>query len=282
MASSSRVLHFHAMAIRIINLSQVNLRLKRSAVHFGEVVYSPGGRCGPRRQKDYQLFILNAGELDLHLDGNIIRMQAGQSRLLLPRHREDFYFSRSTSTLHAWCSIKPEAVPPGLRRVLASARLECRWTLRLQRLFDMSRGTGSMAAGPLETECSLYQALHLLAEFARQAALESMPIGEHWLLKLHQFISDEYWRPLQLADLARASGISKQHLLRLCRLRELPSPLEQLYRQRLERAADLLTNTGLSIKEISEQCGFQNAFHFSRKFRQQNEVSPRDYRARKG
>jgi AraC family transcriptional regulator of arabinose operon len=267
---------------RIINLSQVNLRLEHSPVHFGEVVYSPGGRCGPRRQRDYQLLILYSGELELHLDQDIIRMESGQSRLLHPRHREDFHFSRYRSTRHAWCSIKPEAVPAGLRRVLARAQAQSRWTPRLQRLFDMSRELRPMAACPLETERCLYQALHLLAEFARQAALENIPVAEQWLLKLDQFISDEYFRPLQLRDLARASGVSKQHLLRLCRLRQLPSPLEQLYRRRLENAADLLINTGLSIKEISEQCGFQSPFHFSRKFRQQNEVSPSDYRARKG
>ena len=269
------------MPDRIKNLSQVNLSLERSAVHFGDVVYSPGGRCGPRRQQDYQLLSLHSGELELHLDGEIIRMEAGQSRLLHPRHQEDFYFSRSTCTRHAWCSVKPEAVPAGLRRILAKTRPQCRWTPRLQQLFDLSRGVQPMAASPLEAERCLYQALHLLAEFAQQAAVENTAVAEQWLLKLHHFISEGYSRSLRLTDLARAAGISKQHLLRLCRLRQLPSPLGLLYRRRLEKAAELLVNTGLSIKEISEQCGFQNPFHFSRKFRQQNEVSPRDYRARK-
>ena len=270
------------MPSRIINLSQVNLSVERSAVHFGDVAYAPGGRCGPRQQQDYQLLILHAGELELHLDGEIIRMEGGQARLLHPRHREDFYFSRSRRTRHAWCSVKPAAVPAGLRLVLGRTRPQCRWTPRLQGLFDLSRGLRPMAASPLETERCLYLALHLLTEFAQQAAVENTAVTERWLLKLHHFVSEEYARPLRLPDLARAAGLSKQHLLRLCRLRQLPSPLALLYRQRLEKAAELLVNTGLSIKEISEQCGFQNPFHFSRKFRQHTEVSPKDYRARKG
>ena len=270
------------MPSRIKNLSQVNLSVERSAVHFGDVVYSPGGRCGPRRQQDYQLLTILSGELELHLDGESIRMEAGQSRLLHPRHREDFYFSRSMRTRHTWCSVKPGAVPAGLRRILARTRPQCRWTPRLQRLFDLSGGPRPIAASPIEAERCLYQALHLLAEFAQEAALENTTVKEQWRLKLHHFISEEYSRSLRLTDLSQAAGISKQHLLRLCRLRQLPSPLALLYRHRLEKAADLLVNTGLSIKEISEQCGFQNPFHFSRKFRQQNGISPKDYRDRKG
>ena len=173
-------------------------------------------------------------------------------------------------------------MPASLRRILAHTRLQCRWTPQLQRLFALGRGLRPPAASPLETARCLYQALHLLAEFAQQATLEDTPVAERWLLKLQHFISEAYARPLRLTDLARAAGISKQHLLRLCRRHALPSPLEQLYGQRLDRATDLLASTGLSIKEISEQCGFQNPFHFSRKFRQQQEVSPKEYRVRKG
>jgi AraC family transcriptional regulator of arabinose operon len=266
------------MAVRIINLSQVNLCLRRSAVHFGEVEYAPGGRCGPRRQQDYQLVILHSGRLELHLDGERIRLEPGHARLLHPRRREDFYFSPTARTRHAWCSIKPTSVPSQLRRILAGTHRQCRWVPPLQQLFELGLRFRESVASPLETERCLLVALHLLAEFTHEAELQSASPVDQRLLKMQQFIACEYSRSLRLSDLARAAGVSRQHLLRLCRERKVSSPLEQLERRRLDRAEDLLVHTGLSIKEISEQCGFQNPFHFSRKFRQRIGRSPRQYR----
>ena len=77
-----------------------------------------------------------------------------------------------------------------------------------------------------------------------------------------------------LADLARAAGLSKQYLRKICRTLGLAAPLAQLYQQRLHRASDLLLHTGLSIKEIADQCGFENPYHFSRKFKQWSSLLP--------
>jgi AraC-like DNA-binding protein len=120
----------------------------------------------------------------------------------------------------------------------------------------------------------------MMAEYAAEAGRQQGSASDQRLERMRAAISSEYVLPLQLGDLARRAGLSPQHLLRLCRERGEPTPLEQLYRVRLENSADLLLHTGLSVKEISERCGFANAFHFSRKFRLWSGLPPRDYRAR--
>ena len=95
---------------------------------------------------------------------------------------------------------------------------------------------------------------------------------------MEQFIRHEYTRPLSLDQIARASGVSRQHLLRLCRLRGKASAMKQLYLRRLEASADLLLHTGLAMSEIAERCGFVNVFHFSRKFKEAYGHSPLAWR----
>jgi transcriptional regulator GlxA family with amidase domain len=49
--------------------------------------------------------------------------------------------------------------------------------------------------------------------------------------------------------------------------------------RRVQRAAELLARTTLSIDEIAERCGFANRYHFSRVFAQRMAAPPGRYRA---
>ena len=50
-------------------------------------------------------------------------------------------------------------------------------------------------------------------------------------------------------------------------------------RRRLERAEELLVGTALPVQAVAEECGFADAFWFSRLFHRERGVSPRAWRA---
>lgn len=270
------------MPDRLKNLSKENLRLRQADVVFGEVEYAPGGGCGPRTQQDYQLVILHEGTLQAEIGGASAFVGAGQAILLHPGRREHLRFAAEERTRHSWCAVRPSAVPPRLRQMLRPIQAPFTWTPHLEKLFATGTERGLFAAPDSEIEASrfLYLALLLMVESLGETRRQQQPGMDRRLEKMQQFIAREYQRPLLLADLARSAGLSKQHLGKICRKSGQPAPLLQLSRQRLTHAADLLLHTGLSIKEISEQCGFQDPFHFSRKFKEWSRLSPRAYRQR--
>ena len=51
-----------------------------------------------------------------------------------------------------------------------------------------------------------------------------------------------------------------------------------LIKLRMERAAELLTTTDLSMKEIGNEVGYHEHSHFCRAFREMYSVTPSDYR----
>lgn len=53
---------------------------------------------------------------------------------------------------------------------------------------------------------------------------------------------------------------------------------EHLCRKRMELACHLLLETRLSVPEIGEQCGYQDAKSFREAFRRMTGQSPREYR----
>ncbi len=80
--------------------------------------------------------------------------------------------------------------------------------------------------------------------------------------------------PLGPVELAAAVGISNRQLERLFAKHLKVSPFKFYLSIRLEKARDLLRQTGLSITEISILCGFTNISHFSRCYRKSFGVPP--------
>lgn len=83
-----------------------------------------------------------------------------------------------------------------------------------------------------------------------------------------------------IGDLASAVELSPCQFTRLFKQQLHVRPIEYLRRQRLERAALLLSTTVLSVKQIRHHVGAQDPSHFARDFREYFGVSPRDYRKR--
>ena len=81
-----------------------------AGVQFGDVVYEPGGTCGPRVQQDFQLVVLIEGEAHAEVDGRELRIAAGQVGLFRPGRREFFQLSERRKTHHTWCAVHPSLV----------------------------------------------------------------------------------------------------------------------------------------------------------------------------
>jgi AraC-like DNA-binding protein len=267
---------------KLKNIRHENLRMRRGSIVIGDILYNPGGACGPRIQHDYQLVIVHTGCLDLLLDGQTIHIGHGHGILLSPGHREHFIFSGEHETHHSWFAIHPKAVPPALKKEFHAFRGPIPFAGRMHTLLELSRRPlfGSLPEAPLEAGFYLGLGLALMCDFASavRSGKKTDTGAEAALAKMEQFIWKEFASHLSLHDIARAVGVSRQHLLKLCRMHNKHTPMVQLYAARLEVATDLLRQTGLPISAVAEKCGFVSIFHFSRKFKQAYGESPAAWR----
>lgn len=81
-----------------------------------------------------------------------------------------------------------------------------------------------------------------------------------------------------LASLAAHAGLSQTHLVRLFRREYQTSPMRFLLEQRMSKARRLLEHADFKIAEIAELVGFSSPEFFSRTFRAEHGMSPREYR----
>lgn len=88
------------------------------------------------------------------------------------------------------------------------------------------------------------------------------------------YIQKHLDRNLPVRELAEAAGVSVSHLNRLFSEYLGISPMRYFRNQRMKWAADLIENTGLSVKEIAFRTGFENPGYFSHRFKDHFGTSP--------
>ena len=101
-------------------------------------------------------------------------------------------------------------------------------------------------------------------------------IADRRLQKALDCIGDCYMKPLSVADLAAAAGISRFHFSRLFRQATGASPYRRLLETRLGAARRMLETSDLPVGEVASRCGFERANYFAAQYAQRFGMRPRD------
>lgn len=91
-------------------------------------------------------------------------------------------------------------------------------------------------------------------------------------------VEKNFSEKLDVQVLARIAGMSRYHFTRQFARAEGSTPWEYLVQVRVRKAALLLGDSKLSIKEISARAGFSNANYMSKVFRRVMGISPGEFR----
>ena len=92
------------------------------------------------------------------------------------------------------------------------------------------------------------------------------------------YLEKHYIESVTLEDIAESASLSISECIRCFKAMVHVTPVNFLRQYRLEKAADLLLHTDLSISEAASYCGFQEMSYFTRCFRNQFGVTPTLYR----
>lgn len=257
----------------------------RFSIH-GMAVYAPGSGFGPRRLVDFEFVWIVQGECEARFDGAHVDAPEGTVLLARPGMRDHYRWDRSRTTVHGYIHFSIERgatrLPP-LRDWPASRQPPPGDVLRpllhhvLACLRERPAGWETIAVG------SLRQALAVFLS----GAVATVGAPTHRLpaaVEATLAYVDRLWtqegrcRQPRLAELAAAAGVSPAHLCRLFSRTMGTAPAEAVRAMRLQRAAQLLAESALSVAEVAQRMGFRSPFHFSRIFAAWQGMAPRAFR----
>ena len=95
-------------------------------------------------------------------------------------------------------------------------------------------------------------------------------------------VESEYASDLSLDDIARRVASSRRQLQRAYSEIGNTTFREHLTRVRMERAAMMLSDRGLTVREVARRVGYRQPAQFAKAFRRHIGVAPSDYRLRAG
>jgi AraC-like DNA-binding protein len=257
-------------------MATMHMLLSVVDVSVGEIVYSPGGRLGPRRQRDVELVLVDAGHADVSIDHEPPRrIAAGFVGLLLPGHIERFAFATAELTRHRW--VQGRANDTGrlveLPRVLSASTV----------LSGLMHAAVTAARDPMPTSAEVTATLACAAVWRYVGEAESRTVGRSDPVErargfIHARLSDP---DVHLRAIAAAAHVTPAHLVRRFRAELGTTPAAYLWEQRVTSGIELLTYTGLPVGEIASRTGFRSVYHFSRRVKRHTGASPTQLRQRR-
>lgn len=99
------------------------------------------------------------------------------------------------------------------------------------------------------------------------------------IAKIKNYVQNHLQEPITREELAQKLGMNADYMAKLFKQKTGELLSNYITRQKLFRAKDLLLNSTLSVSQIAVTVGFHNFSYFSKCFRDETGISPRQYRS---
>lgn len=254
------------------------------------------GHIMPHWHTELEILMIDAGALILTVAEQAFSLHAGEGFLLNTGqlHRIQFLFEEPCKyrslvfdaqilSGNPGSAIDLKYVRPFLTQGAPVILLQQEpWHTEARTLFDDA--FVACAEEPNGYELIIRDVLSRLLLLAQTHTLDvvSKPITTQRETQLKQvllWIDENYSKPFNVQEMAAVINYSVRECQRLFKQLLHLSPQSFLLKRRLIAAMDLLRNPSLSITEIAGLCGFSNHSYFSKQFRLETGISPRQYRS---
>ncbi len=152
---------------------------------------------------------------------------------------------------------------------------------RVRALFDELQRLGLRPTAHTQRLCALLleQILLIAADEALpEEASESAAWDTYQRCRRH--IEEQCLGTASLAQVAEACGVSQAHLCRLFHRFGADSPYQLLVRLKMARAAAMLLERRLLVRDVGQRVGYADPYHFSKAFKRVYGLSPEAFRSR--
>ena len=239
---------------------------------------------GPAIRNHFLFHYVISGKGRLELNYETYTIEAGQGFLLCPQQISSYYADHDDPWTYIWVEFD------GLR-----AR-EC------MTLAGLSEAQPIYTPGAKHGRDGVERHFMNLIDAAGQASIRLVGLGmilldeiiqtsktkvssskdhrlrEFYIKEALSFIDGNYQRDISIEEIASASGLNRSYFGRIFKEAMGKSPQQFLINYRMNKAAELLKNSRMSIAAVGSSVGYGNQLHFSRAFKSIFDVSPREYR----
>ena len=120
-----------------------------------------------------------------------------------------------------------------------------------------------------------------MADASRNITTKKEEQSDGLVADAKKYIESNYSRDISLDDVSRNADVSPYYFTRLFKEETGVTFVEYLTNLRIEKAKKMISDSGMSMKEICQAVGYSDPNYFSRAFKKNVGVTPTEYKAEK-
>ncbi|GGG15769.1 AraC family transcriptional regulator [Paenibacillus abyssi] len=244
-------------------------------------------KIGPAVHDYYLVHTVSSGQGRFECAGKQYDCRKGDTFFILPGELFSYEADGLQPWTYHWVAFKGHAAGPLLTSLGISPEqpiLHLKDIRKILVLYHHIRQAFQHADNPsmADLEASGWLRLLLTAFGSDQPA--NLPVSEAKPTDIERqidqailWLSLQYEQSISIERIAKALGYHRTHLSKMFKQTTGLSPMQFLYKIRMERAEVLLAGQ-LTISQIASSVGYPDALYFSKQFRKWKGLSPSEYR----
>ncbi|MEN8253979.1 MAG: AraC family transcriptional regulator [Verrucomicrobiota bacterium] len=151
--------------------------------------------------------------------------------------------------------------------------------LRIRTIFDSLLQTGKEETRHRDELCVLLlKQLILTINEAAYSQQEAFSPAWQTYLRCRDHIEQSFQSLRSVGQIADECSLAEEYLCRLFQRYANETPLQLLTRLKMNQAVELLSHSGLLVKQVAEETGYPDPYHFSRVFKRIYGIPPETFR----
>jgi AraC-like DNA-binding protein len=252
-------------------------------VHCGTEICEAGHSFGPAVRDHFLIHYIHSGIGKFSVGNSEYTLGKGQGFLICPNIVTYYHADLEDPWHYSWVGfhgLKAESILKSAGLTLDNPVFSTKGDY-IDNCFVQISAVSSLRHG---SELRLLGLLCiLLSELIEQSSSESLSDltisrKEIYIKKAIEYIEMNYSRKVRIRELARHLGLDRSYLGSIFKGQLNTTLQEFLLNFRMDKACELMKNETLSIGDISRSVGYDDPLLFSKLFKKNKGLSPREYR----
>jgi AraC family transcriptional regulator of arabinose operon len=252
---------------------------------FGWEACDPAHYWGPGVRDSYVVHYIHEGRGTVYMEDQEYKLTQGQGFVILPDTLIHYEADPKEPWTYSWFGFKGVQAKAFMHRAQLSPEhpvYDAHDTNTMEHLYTEMVQASTRPGGDVLNQSLLYRLMAELISSSPVVEEEGQLLSnkETYIRQAVQFMENRYSQRTSILDIAHAVGLDRTYLSGLFKERYGKSLQSFFLEYRMNRAAELLQNPGLSVSEVAHSVGYTDPLLFSKMFKRVTGVSPKGSRIR--
>lgn len=252
--------------------------------HYGAEICEGNYSFGPTLRDNFVLHFIVDGKGKFTIDDQTTELGVGDM-FILPKEKVTFYQADSKHPwTYLWVGFSGSKAENILSKTQLLEQYFCHSTLKskvLDQIVKLTQFRDQKLDDVTELQliAELYKLLaYLIEESPSKAASDGSILIQNYIRQTKKIIHSQYGTSLKVGEIADKLNLNRSYLYKIFKEETGYAIKDYIVQVRMEKSADLLTNTTFHISEVANAVGFTDGLTFSKAFKKYFNQSPSNYR----